>query len=161
MKKLVFAALAVVTLVAGAAHAQEQYVELLRQDLRTEKTAIVTESMMLTPEQGEVFWPIYREYETEVAKIWDARIALIKRYAESYETLDDATADEIATSAMDLSMKRLKLREKYYGKLKKELGGVLAARFSQVDGLIENLVYVQVSGEMPLATMGAGTQQER
>jgi len=38
----------------------EQYLELIRQDLKTAKTAYMTEGMALTTEQGNVFWPIYR-----------------------------------------------------------------------------------------------------
>ncbi|MFA9400452.1 MAG: SMC-Scp complex subunit ScpB, partial [Acidobacteriota bacterium] len=41
---------------AQAETQNEQYMELLRQDLRTNKLAVMTEAMSLTDEQGEVFW---------------------------------------------------------------------------------------------------------
>ncbi len=69
------------------------YVELLRSDIRAQKVAIITEVMQFTEAEDAKFWPVYREYETELAKINDDRIALIKQYADSYTSLTDATAD--------------------------------------------------------------------
>ena len=44
----------------GFAGAQERLIELMRSDLRTEKVAILTESMAFSEDDAEVFWPIYR-----------------------------------------------------------------------------------------------------
>src|SRR5258707_11396386 len=68
------------------------YVELLRSDLRAQKVAVITEVMQFTEAEDAKFWPVYREYETELAKINDDRMALIKDYALSFEALTDATA---------------------------------------------------------------------
>ena len=73
----------------------EQYMELMRQDLRTNKLAVMTEAMALTDAQGEVFWPIYREYQTDLSKIGDKRIAMIKDFAEHYEDMTGDKAKEL------------------------------------------------------------------
>src|SRR4051812_15020423 len=57
------------------------YVSLLRSDLRAEKTAIIAEVMQFTDAEDQKFWPIYREYETELAAINTERMALVKEYA--------------------------------------------------------------------------------
>lgn len=150
MKKITVLLVAVALMLSGAAQAQSQYEELLRQDLRTMKTAIVTEAMMLTEEQGEAFWPIYRDYDNELAKHWDSRLALIQSYAEKFESMDDATADQLMKEAMKLRSQRMDLRNKYYKKMKKEVGAILAARFSQIDGVIQNIVDLQIASELPL-----------
>ena len=54
------------------------YAELLRSDLRAQKVAIITEVMEFTEAEDAKFWPVYREYETALAKINDDRLALIK-----------------------------------------------------------------------------------
>ena len=152
MKKIILCLVAAVVVLSGTtqAQAQGQYEELLRQDLRTMKTAIVTEGMMLSDEEGEAFWPIYREYDLELQKIWDARLAVITSYAESFDSMDDATADQIMKEAMKVSKARADLRTKYYKKMKKEVGAILAARFSQIDGIIQNIVDLQIAAELPL-----------
>ena len=63
--------------------AQESYLELLRQDIRTQKVAIVTQAMQLSDEDGAKFWPIYREFDNESMKLGDTYIALIKKYGEN------------------------------------------------------------------------------
>ena len=150
MKKMILCLVAVAMVIGGAAQAQSNYEELLRQDLRTAKTAVVTETMMLSTEEGDLFWPIYREYDLELAKIWDRRLALIQNYAENFENMDDATADAIMQDALKLREDRMKLRATYYKKMKKEVGAILAARFSQVDGVIQNIVDLQIASELPL-----------
>src|SRR3982750_524852 len=50
------------------------HVELLRTDVRAQKVAILTELMDLSDTEDAVFWPIYREYAVELAKINDDRI---------------------------------------------------------------------------------------
>ena len=88
------------------------YVELLRSDLRAQKVAIITEVMQFTEAEDAKFWPVYREYEAELAKINDDRIALIKEYAANYDTLTDATADRLAQRALDLEARRHALKVK-------------------------------------------------
>ena len=52
--------------------------------------------MQFTEEEDAKFWPIYREYETQLAKINDDRIAVIKEYAVDYEKMTDDIADRLA-----------------------------------------------------------------
>ena len=44
--------------------------------------------MQFTEAEDAKFWPVYREYETELAKINDDRMALIKEYALGYDDAD-------------------------------------------------------------------------
>ena len=73
----------------------EAYLEMLRADMRTQKVAAITEVLDLTDAEGEVFWPIYREYELEISKLGDKRVALIKDFAMHYDTLSNEKAAEI------------------------------------------------------------------
>ena len=61
------------------AQSQRAYAELLRSDVRTQKVAIITEVMGFTEAEDTAFWPIYREYDAEMAKLGDERVALIAR----------------------------------------------------------------------------------
>src|SRR4030095_16594603 len=82
------------------------YAELLRSDIRAQKVAIITEVMQFTEEEDAKFWPVYREYEAELAKINDDRIAGIREYAKVFDNLTDAEADRLATAALDLEARR-------------------------------------------------------
>ena len=128
------------------------YVELLRSDLRSQTVAIITGMMQLTEEEDAKFWPIYREFETALAKINDDRIALIKEYAVNYETLTDATADRLAQSALELEARRHTVKVNYYQRFKTALSPKTAARFLQVENQILLLLDLQIAAALPIVT---------
>lgn len=100
---------------------QDQYIELLRQDLKTEKVAILTDVMEFSEEQAKIFWPVYREYEHELTKIGDERIAIIKDYAANFENMTDEKAKNLIERSFKFQEKRTKLRKKYFKKMDKVL----------------------------------------
>jgi hypothetical protein len=128
----------------------EAYIELLKSDLRTQKVAVITESMRFTDEGSAAFWPIHREYELELSKIIDDRIELIKDYAQNYDNLTNEKAKEIAGKVFDLEKRRTKLKKKYFKKFEKALSAVVAAKFVQVENQINLLIDLQIASELPL-----------
>ena len=53
----------------------------------------------LTATEATKFWPIYDQYAAEVSTLGDARVALIKEYAQSYNTMTDAQANDLMNTA--------------------------------------------------------------
>lgn len=127
------------------------YAELLRSDIRAEKVAILTELMELTEAEDTVFWPIYREYDNELAKLGDERVALIADYAKNYDTLSDATADSLAKRALDLEARRQGVKAKYYDRFRTALKPRTALRFLQVEHQLQLLIDLQISASLPIA----------
>ncbi len=154
-KQTISRVLAVLCLAAlftvGLAQAQgDPYLELLRSDVQADKTAIMTEGMMLTTEQGDVFWPMYREYQLELSKLGDRRLASVKLYAENYEAMSDAVATQISKEWFAVQNDRLSLLKKTHEKVAKALGQGVAARFVQLENAVQMLIDVQIAAEMPL-----------
>src|SRR5262249_29814809 len=126
------------------------YVDLLRSDLRAQTVALITEVMQFTEDEDGKFWPIYREFERDLAKINDDRIALIKNYAENYERLTDEVADKLARGALDLEGRRHALLVQYYDRFSKALSAKTAARFLQVEHQILLLLDLQIAASLPV-----------
>ena len=126
------------------------YTELLRADLRAEHVEVITEVMEFTEAEDAKFWPIYREYETELAKINDDRIALIKEYADNYATLTDATADRLATRALELETRRQGVKAACYNRLRTVISPRTAAKFLQVENQILLLLDLQIAASLPV-----------
>jgi hypothetical protein len=126
------------------------YVELLRSDLRTEKVAVITEMMQFTEDEDAKFWPVYRQYEADLAKINDDRIALIKDYAVNFDQITDAVADRLALGALDLEARRQTLKANTYNKLKTVISPKTAARFLQVENQILLLLDLQIAASLPI-----------
>ena len=128
----------------------DKYIELLRSDLRADKVQVLTEALDLKEGEAAAFWPIYREYENELAAIGDRRVALIKRFAQGYGKMTGPEVDSFARDYFAVQKDRIKLREKYFKKVEKATSGVTAARFVQVENVIGTLVDLQINAEMPL-----------
>ena len=107
------------------------YVELLRSDLRTQKVAVLTEMMRFTEDEDKAFWPVYREYDLELSRLNDERLALIEMYAKAYDTLTPAIASDLIVTALDLESRRTALKQKYFAKLKVALSPIVAAKALQ------------------------------
>ncbi len=126
------------------------YVELLRSDVRSQKIAVITEVMQFTEDEDTKFWPVYREYETELAKLNDERLALIKDYSANYEKITDDVADRLARGALDVEGRRHALKVKYYERFKSVVAPKTAARFLQVENQILLILDLQIAASLPI-----------
>jgi 5'-deoxynucleotidase YfbR-like HD superfamily hydrolase len=126
------------------------YLEYLRTDLADQKREIIAETMELTIEQSEIFYPIYAEYELELNELSGERLKLVKDYSENYYSLTDEVAARLASKKYELEQKRTDLLWKYYNKFKTELNPIDAAMFYQVESQLLMLIDVQVAGEIPI-----------
>src|SRR5450755_2820952 len=120
------------------------YAKLLQEDVRSEKSAIMAQVMEFDPDQAAKFWPIYRDYDVELTKLNDMRIANIDEYAHSYSSMTDAKADELIQAAMSYQKQRAELLVKYYERVKAEMGAITAARFAQVEHQLLLLIDLQI-----------------
>jgi hypothetical protein len=151
MRRLAALLLAGATLSAAPASAQmDQYLELLRQDMRTEKVAVFTEAMALTDADAEKFWPIYRDYDHARTALGDQELQLIRDYAAAFDTMDDVKAKDILARAMKIDDDVTKLQRKTIKQMEKALGPIVAARFYQVDNQVHRLISLQIGANLPL-----------
>ena len=152
MKRTILLVVAGLTL-ATAAFAQQgldSYIELLRSDLKTQKQAILMQTVEFSEAEETAFWPIYREYGLELDKLGDRRVALIKDYAENFDTMTEEKAKELMSAAFKLDKDRIKVDEKYYKNFSKATSFITAARVMQVENQIRLLIRLQIAAELPL-----------
>jgi hypothetical protein len=142
---------------AAAAMADEaqvnRYVEMLRQDIRDQKEAIIRETITFKEGEGKeaaAFWNTYRDYQKDLQKLTDVRIAIIKDFAASFDKMTDAKAKEIAKKVFANDKAALKLKEKYYEKFMKVMGASAANRFFQVESTLNMLIMLRINTELPL-----------
>ena len=128
----------------------DDYIEIARDVLNTEKKAAVAEAMQLTDAVSAPFWELYNEYNFEVNKVQNERIALIKDFANNYENLSDEKADELWTGVLSYQQQLLKLKKAYYKKFKKIISPGNAARYFQIENKIEALINANLANEIPL-----------
>jgi len=133
----------------------QAYLALLRRDVRQEKAEIMGSMMLLNSQDSAKFWPIYSEYDLELNKLNDQRVANIKEYAHNYNQMTDEEADKLIQSALSYRKQRADLFIKTYDKLKQALGAVTAARFAQVEEQLLLLIDLQIDSSLPIVGQGS------
>jgi hypothetical protein len=134
----------------------QAYVELLRSNVQAAKTQVLTETMQLNDAQSTKFWPIYREYNVKLQALNDKKLAGIQDYAKNYDTMTDAKANQLATLVFDLENQRDELKKSYYEQFRTALGGIIAARWLQVENQLLMVVDLQIASSLPIVS-GAGS----
>jgi hypothetical protein len=159
LPKLVIAVLTLGAVLVTIAFAQKNtstgdpsldaYIDALRADMRSDKIEVIKAAMQFNDKDAAVFWPIYKNYETEQAKLNDERIEGIKIYSDKWATLNDAEARELAEKSLDLESRMAELRKKYFVNFIKVLPGVVVAKFFQVEYRLDLLVDLKIASELP------------
>jgi hypothetical protein len=148
-KSLLLAGLLLVALSCSSVFAQDEIIEMFRSDLRAERIALIAEEMQFTDEEAARFWPVFRKYEKELRKIYDARLDIIKQYAENYFEVTDGMAYDMMKESIELDIKEAYLKKKYLREFNRVLPGTKAVKFYQLENLIETLIRAQIAAELP------------
>lgn len=139
-----------ITLAESPRLTPDDYLNLLRFDLRAAKAEVVADAMELTAEESAAFWPLYQEYNAALGKLNAARISLLRDFTEHYASIDDEKAAELSRRSFEFMQRRLNLLQKYARKIAKATSPTVAARFAQIENHLQMLVDVQLASEFPL-----------
>ena len=151
MRRILYS-LAIMSMVgAGSAAAQTRSdIEVLRQELRTDRQAVVARNMKMTEAQATAFWPVYREYQAELTKIGDRAIKLLENYGKQYTAMKDADAEAMLKDFLDVREAKVKLQKDYVSKFKKVLPAALVGRYYQIENKIDAIVNLEMAAGIPL-----------
>jgi hypothetical protein len=138
----------------STSHNIQAYIELLRSDVRQQKAEMMGAVMQLSAADAAKFWPIYNEYDEELTKLNDLRVANIQEYARTYAQMTDEKADELIQKALAYHKERSELLAKYYDRVKRQLGGITAARFIQVEDQLLLIIDLQIDSSLPIVGEG-------
>ena len=125
----------------------DDFVDLLRKDVRSQKKQIIAENMGLSDAEAQKFWPVYDQYSTELSRIYDVKIALLKDYTDNYRSMTGEQAESYIRKRAEVEQSMMQLRLKYMPAFRKVLSGRETALFYQLDwrlGLAIDVELVQV-----------------
>jgi hypothetical protein len=150
MKKLILSFIAVLALNFLYAQTVDDYIELVRTQLRADKKVVVAEVLQFQPGEGDLFWPLYDEYNQAMYAIQTKRVNLIKDFAANYDSMTPEKADELVLKMFSIKKELLTLDKKYYPKFKKVIPVTKAATYFQLENKIETLVNAKLAVDIPL-----------
>jgi polyhydroxyalkanoate synthesis regulator phasin len=144
-----------VALVVGAPVVRAQVSETdqlqqLRAEIQADRQAVLMANLKLTDAEGTAFWPLYREYRGEMAKVGDRLQKVIQDFALVYETATAEQAKAMVDEMMSIQRAELKVKETYLPKFRKVIPEVKVARFLQIENKVDTLIKLDLAANIPL-----------
>ena len=143
-----------IALVATPLFAQSVHDEIAfaRAHIQSDRDTVVRATLKLTEQQDEVFWPLYREYRTQVSKPMDKLWNLFVTYGQKWDAMSDSDAARLLDEYLGIEKDVLQIKQRYVKAMEAKLGGATTARFFQIDNKLDAIVRMEAASEIPLLT---------
>jgi len=128
----------------------EEVLKAMRADMQEARADIMAKNVTLTAAQAAKFWPMFESYQKEQNVLMDEQLKGIQKYAENYNTLDDATAMSLISAHLDRDAKMGALRVKWLKDFQTVLPPKLAARVIQIDRRLSLVAQLELASRIPL-----------
>jgi hypothetical protein len=125
-------------------------ISLTRSQIQTDRQAIVAGNLPMAEEQAKAFWPLYRDYRAELAKLGDRFVALVENYAKNFDTLTDPQAQAMVDEMFAIQKEEIKIKSGWAPKLGKVLPPKSLARFFQLENKLDAIIRFEIADEVPL-----------
>lgn len=130
------------------------YVALLNTDVDSKREAIITQIMQFSDSDAKIFWPIYKEYDAQRAKLDAAEAQLIQEYSNEYQTISNEKAEQLLSKTFGIEAQHVDLKKKYFKTIKSALSATTAARFTEVENQLEDVAGLKASAVLPANQAG-------
>lgn len=142
-------------LLAPALSAQEQAasnMDILRDKIKADKKLLIAENLGLTESEAPKFWPVYEEYQKELATINEKLGRTVEAYASEYNamTLTDEKAKTLMNEALAVDEAELMLRRTYLDRLEGIVPAMKAVRYLQMENKIRAVIRFDLAANIPL-----------
>jgi hypothetical protein len=124
-------------------------ISYIKDALKKEKKELVKEYMTLNETEAGKFWPLYEEFQNQRGGLNRERLQLIKDYGAQYSMLTDDQAKGLIKRAIKNDKANLKLKDKYFKKMSKQIGSLKAAQFIQLEDYFQTLVRYEIQDAIP------------
>ncbi|HAR95037.1 MAG TPA: hypothetical protein DCR97_03595 [Deltaproteobacteria bacterium] len=126
--------------------------QVLRDKIRADKKVVVAANMQLTESEAKGFWQIYDAYQSDLEKINKRVGAMIKSYADAWNTksMDNQKAKKLTSDFLAISADEVKLMKSYVPRFNQVLPATKVARYMQIENKIRALLKYDMASEIPL-----------
>lgn len=141
MKQLtIIIALLLSVSVLQAQHKKEEKLE----KVRSQKIAFLTQKMNLSPDEAQVFWPVYNEFSAQKEalnkKKRDAMVELKQKWTDATDSQKEAVADQLIAFRME----EAKLDQSYHAQFKQVLPIDKVLKLYQAELQFKNYLMKQI-----------------
>jgi hypothetical protein len=126
-------------------------IELTRAHIQKARQAIIADAMKLTEDESLAFWPAYRDYRVDMARLGDRLVKVITEFVAAEAALNDEQANRLMSEYLDIKAKDVSVKKKYVGVFRKLLPAPKVARFFQLENKLDAIVNYDLALTIPLA----------
>jgi len=135
--------------VAGGQDKPADSMEVLREQLRADKKAVVAAVLELTDGEAKVFWPVYNAYQSDMVSHYDRVLKLLDTYTKAYDSMTDETATSLLKQFLALERDHVALLTAYVPRFQKVLPPRKVARLYQIENKARALVNYELARGIP------------
>jgi len=147
---LALSATLVTSLPRASAQTDQDLIEVARSVVTADRQAVVVATMEFTDAEAKAFWPLYRQYRSDMAKTSDELVNLVLEYAKVYPNVPEEQAKRMLKTYTYLQQQQVEKRAAHLKKFAKVLPAAKALRFAQVETRLDLLVQLQLAAGVPL-----------
>ena len=118
------ATLSLIILFCVSVFAQKQEGEgrgMMREKIEAQKISFITQKLSLTPEEAQLFWPVYNEMDKKKKEFHSKSKVLFKKLRHNTDELSDQELEEISDQLIEMRVQDATLDKEYHSKFKKIL----------------------------------------
>ncbi len=153
LRSLIALGSALACLVGGVALAQDKSadnMDVLREQLRADKKAVVASVLELTEGEAKAFWPVYNAYQSDMVSHYDRVLKFIDTYAKSYQAMNDQTATTLVKQFLAIERDHVAILTSYQPRFSKVLPPLKVAKLYQIENKARALVNYELARGIPL-----------
>jgi hypothetical protein len=126
--------------------------QILLDKIKADKKLLVAKNMDLTESEAKAFWPVYEQYQQELANFNQRIGKLIESYAGAYRagSMTDETAKKLIDEFVAIEKGEAAVKAFYVPKLNQVLPPKKVARYFQIENKIRAAIKYELAGEIPL-----------
>ena len=91
----------------------------IREKIRAQRVAFITERLNLSTEEAEKFWPVYNKFTDELEEIKKEQNQARRNANDKLAVLSDQEVEKLLEDDLKAQQKAVDLQRKYHGELKK------------------------------------------
>jgi len=97
------------------------------------KVAYLTRKLSLTPEEAQVFWPVYNEFQSDIESLRKSRHDYAIENWRRIDQMSEAEMDEFTTKIFDFEAQENNLKRNYYTEFRKVLPAIKVVRYFKAE----------------------------
>jgi hypothetical protein len=122
--------------------------------IKAQKVAFITQKLSLTPQEAQVFWPVYNEYDQKRNTILSQRRNTSVYYNQNEEKLSEKETDEIISKYVQLQKEEASLLDEYNAKFRKILSAKKVMKLYVAEVEFKNFLLRQIRDNKTQARPG-------